>query len=302
MPGEETMSRKLVFEILDVFTKKAFQGNQLAVFPSPKKLTKNRMQSIAREMNFSETTFIFPPKSKEADAAVRIFTPAEEIPFAGHPTIGTAFVIATRGTASKKKPQKVVLELGVGAIEVDIVYTGKNIKSLTMHQPIPRFGSALQNRGQAARALGVRVSDILGGGVVSNGMDFLIVETVSSESVGQARLNLDELVRVITRHNVMGLSLFARINETGTGIHTRVFAPTLNVIEDPATGSAAGALGGYLARILKFPRRLQLKIQQGAEIGRPSAISVDVRCDRGMIQEVTVSGSVVRVGDGTIYI
>jgi trans-2,3-dihydro-3-hydroxyanthranilate isomerase len=296
------MSRKLLFEILDVFTNRPFQGNQLAVFPSPQRLTKSRMQSIAREMNYSETTFIFPPKGKEADASVRIFTPSEEIPFAGHPTIGTAFVIASRDKGQKKRRQKVMIELGVGIIEVDLTYSGKNISSLTMHQPIPRFGSALQNRGQAARALGIRVVDILGGGVVSNGMDFLIVETVSSESVSQVKLNLDELVRVITRHNVAGLSLFARLNEAGTGIHTRFFAPTLDIIEDPATGSAAGALGGYLARILKFPRRLQLRIQQGAEIGRPSTISVDVRCDRGMIQGVAVSGSVVRVGEGTIFL
>ncbi len=296
------MSRKLAFEIVDVFTNKPFRGNQLAVFPSPGKLTKKQMQNIACEINYSESTFIFPSKSKEAVAAVRIFTPAEEIPFAGHPTLGTAFVIANQAKYKKKKLSHLVLELGVGAIGVDIQYAGKKIKAITMHQPIPRFGSALQNRGQAARALGIRGIDILGGGVVSNGMDFLIVEAVSSKAVGQARVNIDELVRIVTRHNTIGLSLFARLNETGTSIHTRFFAPTLSVIEDPATGSAAGALGGYLARILKFPRKLHLKLQQGAEIGRPSSIVVDVACDRGMIQGVDVSGGVVSVGDGTIYL
>lgn len=296
------MSHKVAFEILDVFTNKPFRGNQLAVFPAPRKLTKNRMQSIAREINFSETTFIFPAKDKEADAQVRIFTPSDEIPFAGHPTIGTAFVIASSAAGRKKGPPRVVLQLGVGLVPVDIVYAGKKIKSLTMHQPIPRFGSALQNRGQAARALGIRIVDVLGGGVVSNGMDFLVVETISSEAVAGATLNLDEIARIIKRHNVVGLSLFARLNETGTSIHTRFFAPTLGVIEDPATGSAAGAIGGYLTRILKFPRKLKLKIQQGAEIGRPSEIYVDVQCDRGMIQGVAVSGSVVRAGEGTIYL
>ncbi len=296
------MSKKVSFEILDVFTNKPFRGNQLAVFPAPRGLTKNRMQNIAREINFSETTFILPAKDKEADAQVRIFTPSEEIPFAGHPSIGTAFVIASGKSGRKKGPPQVVLQLGVGLVPVDISYTGKKIKSLTMHQPVPRFGSALQNRGQAARALGIRIVDVLGGGVVSNGMDFLIVEAISSEAVGGATLNLDEVVRIIKRHNVKALSLFARLNETGTSIHTRCFAPTLDVIEDPATGSAAGALGGYLARILKFPRRLKLKVQQGAEIGRPSSIGVDVHCDRGMIQGVAVSGSVVRVGEGTIYL
>jgi trans-2,3-dihydro-3-hydroxyanthranilate isomerase len=296
------MSKKVSFEILDVFTNKPFRGNQLAVFPAPRKLTKNRMQSIAKEINFSETTFILPAKDKEADAQVRIFTPSDEIPFAGHPSIGTAFVIASGKAGRKKGPSQVVLQLGVGLVPVDITYAGTKIKSLTMHQPVPRFGSALQNRGQAARALGIRIVDVLGGGVVSNGMDFLIVEAISSEAVAGATLNLDEIVRIIKRHNVNGLSLFARLNETGTSIHTRFFAPTLGVIEDPATGSAAGALGGYLARILKFPRRLKLKIQQGAEIGRPSSIGVDINCDRGMIQGVAVSGSVVRVGEGTIFL
>ena len=296
------MSQKVTFEILDVFTNKPFRGNQLAVFPEPRKLTKNRMQSIAREINFSETTFIFPSKEKEADAHVRIFTPSEEIPFAGHPTIGSAFVIASNIAGRKKGPPRVVLQLGVGLVPVDITYTGKKIKSLTMHQPVPRFGSALQNRGQAARALGIRLVDVLGGGVVSNGMDFLVVEAISSEAVAGATLNLDEVVRIIKRHNVHGMSLFARLNETGTSIHTRFFAPTLGVIEDPATGSAAGAIGGYLARILKFPRKLKLRIQQGDEIGRPSAIGVEVQCDRGMIQGVAVSGSAVRVGEGTIFL
>ncbi|HER43509.1 MAG TPA: PhzF family phenazine biosynthesis protein [Candidatus Eisenbacteria bacterium] len=296
------MSKKVTFEILDVFTNKPFRGNQLAVFPAPRGLTKNRMQSIAGEIHFSETAFIFPPKDQEADALVRIFTPSCEIPFAGHPSIGSAYVIAEGAAGGKKGPPRVVLQLGIGLVPVDIAYSGKKIKTLTMHQPIPRFGSALQNRGQAARALGIRILDVLGGGVVSNGMDFLVVEAVSSEAVAGAVLNLDELVRIIKRHNVSALSLFARLNEAGTSIHTRCFAPTLDVIEDPATGSAAGALGGYLARILKFPRRLKLKLQQGAEIGRPSAIGVDVNCDRGMIQGVAVSGGAARVGEGAIYL
>ena len=296
------MSKQVAFEILDVFTNKPFRGNQLAVFPEPRKLTKNRMQRIAREINFSETTFIFPAKDKEADAHVRIFTPSDEIPFAGHPTIGTAFVIASKAGGRKKGPPRIVLQLGIGLVPVDISYTGKKIKSLTMHQPVPRFGSALQNRGQAARALGIRIVDVLGGGVVSSGMDFLVVEAISSEAVAGATLNLDEVERIIKRHNVSGLSLFARLNDTGTSIHTRFFAPTLDVIEDPATGSAAGALGGYLARILKFPRKLKLRIKQGEEMGRPSSIGVEIQCDRGMIQGVAVSGGAVRVGEGTIYL
>ncbi len=296
------MSRKLVYEHVDVFTKKAFGGNQLAVFHTPGKLTKHQMQVIAREINFSETTFIFPSKNKEVDAKVRIFTPADEIPFAGHPTIGTAFVLYSRTKGRKKKPSTVMLELGIGKIAVDIERSGKYITGLTMHQPLPEFGSALQNRGQAARALGIKPFNIIGGGVVSNGMSFLIVEVPEQESVERARLNLEEAVSVIERHNVVGIYLFSRQEGKEVQVRARFFAPTLGVVEDPASGSAAGALGGYLARILKFPIDLCISIVQGVEINRPSQIKVDVHCDRGMVNSVKVSGKVVPVGEGTIFL
>ncbi|HUV36934.1 MAG TPA: PhzF family phenazine biosynthesis protein [Patescibacteria group bacterium] len=295
------MSRKLVYEQVDVFTNKAFGGNQLAVFHSPGKLTKHQMQTIAREINFSETTFIFPSKNKEVHAKVRIFTPGEEVPFAGHPTIGTAFVLYSRMTG-KKKPDTLVLELGVGKIHVDIEQSGNYITGLTMHQPLPEFGSALQNRGQAARALGIRPFNILGGGVVSNGLSFLIVEAQERESVERARLNLEEAVNVIDRHNVVGIYLFSREEGKELRIHARSFAPTMGVMEDPATGSAAGALGGYLARILKFPIDLRLSVEQGVEMKRPSQIMVDIHCDRGMVNSVKVTGKVVHVGEGTIFL
>lgn len=294
------MSRKYMYEQVDVFTNKPFGGNQLAVFPSPGKLVKRHMQLIARELNYSETTYVFPSKKEGVDAKVRIFTPADEIPFAGHPAIGTAYVLFSQRKG--KRPEKIVLELGVGEITVDIEYSGRNIKRLSMHQPVPRFGSALQNRGQAARALGMERFDILGGGVVSNGLDFLIVESLHDEAVTKARLNLEEASIVISRHRVSGIYLFSRQEGKRLHIHSRFFAPTLGVPEDPATGSAAGALGGYLARILKFPSELKLSIDQGAEVQRPSKIDVDVRCERGMVFSVIVSGQVVPIGDGTIVI
>ena len=294
------MSRKLVYEQVDVFTGKPFGGNQLAVFHSPGKITKHQMQTIAREINFSETTFIFPSKNKEVNAKVRIFTPGAEIPFAGHPTLGTAFVLYSRMTG--KRPGTMVLELGVGKIVVDIARSGKHITGLTMHQPVPEFGSALQNRGQAAKALGIKPFNILGGGVVSNGLSFLIVEAQEREMVQRARLNIEEAVNVIERHNVVGMYLFSREEGKELHVHARFFAPTMGVNEDPATGSAAGALGGYLARILKFPIDLHLAIAQGVEMNRPSQIKVDVHCDRGMVNSVKVTGKVVSVGEGTIFL
>jgi trans-2,3-dihydro-3-hydroxyanthranilate isomerase len=297
------MRRKIAYEHLDVFTKKAFGGNQLAVFPSPGKLSKGQMQHIASEINYSETTFIFPPKAREHDAKVRIFTPTDEIPFAGHPTLGTAFVIANlKKKRTSKKPARLILELGAGEIPVDLEYSGRDVKRVVMHQPVPRFGSALQNRGQAAKALGIKKIDIMGGGVVSNGLDFLIVEVQSLEAVRQARLNIDEAVNVIKRHGVCGIYVFVRLESKKVNVHSRFFAPTLGVIEDPATGSASGAVGGYLARILKFPLELHLGIEQGVEIKRPSFIEVDVRCDKGLVHSVAVAGGVVRAGEGVIFV
>jgi len=294
------MARELKYEHVDVFTEKPFGGNQLAVFPSPGQLTQNQMQAIAREINFSETTFVYPPKAEGAVARVRIFTPAEEMPFAGHPAIGTAYVLASRVKGNRKRPEKLVLELGVGNIDIDIEYRGKKIGQLTMHQPLPAFGSALQNREQAARALGVKPEDILGGGVISNGLDFLIVECTTLAAVQGAYCNVEDAVKVIKRHGVHAIYFFARVQGKRPNVHARLFAPTLAVLEDPATGSAAGALGGYLARILKFPMKLNLLIEQGIEMKRPSLLSVHVNSERGTIEAVSVSGKVVPVGQGII--
>lgn len=291
------MPKELRYDHVDVFTDKPLGGNQLAVFYAPGKLASNQMLAIAREINFSETTFIVSTKTEGAYARVRIFTPAVEIPFAGHPVLGSAFVIAKR---SKKKLEQISLELGVGAIMVDIEHRGKKIHSLTMHQPLPVFGSALQNREQAARALGVTADDVLGGGVVSNGLDFLIVEATTLQAVQRARCNGEDAIKVIKRHNVHAIYIFARLQGKGPNVHARLFTPTSSVIEDPATGSAAGALGGYLARILKFPMKLHLQIEQGIEMQRPSLIAVDVSSERGTIDKVTVTGKVVSVGDGVI--
>jgi len=299
-PRGHIMSRKLSYEHVDVFTDKPYSGNQLAVFHTPGKLTKPQMQNIAREMNFSETTFIYPARASGVDAKVRIFTPGDEVPFAGHPTLGTAYVLYKR--ARGKKPLNMVIELNAGLIEVEVSGSQKKGHTFTMNQPLPEFGTALQNRGQAARAVGIGGFEVIGGGVVSNGLDFLIVEAKDSEVVSRAKLNMEEASNVAARHKVMGIYLFARVESRKINIHARFFAPEVGVFEDPATGSAAGALGGYLARILKFPPELKLNIEQGREMGRPSLLHAHVKCDRGLVQNVKVSGRVVSVGEGVVTI
>ncbi len=294
------MSRKLPYEHVDVFTDKPYSGNQLAVFHTPGKLTKPQMQNIAREMNFSETTFVYPARAAGVDAKVRIFTPGDEIPFAGHPTLGTAFVLHKR--AKGKKPSGMVLELNAGLIEVGVSGSQKSGLTFSMSQPLPEFGTALQNRGQAARAVGIGPFEVIGGGVVSNGLDFLIVEARDPEVVTRAKLNMEEASNVVARHKVIGIYLFARIESRKINVHARFFAPEIGVFEDPATGSAAGALGGYLARILKFPPEVKLLIEQGKEMGRRSLLKAHVKCDRGLVQTVNVSGNVVSVGEGFVTI
>jgi len=295
------MGKKLKFRHVDVFAEKPFGGNQLAVFLEAKGLKKQQMQSIAREMNFSETTFLLPAKGKDLHAHIRIFTPFEEIPFAGHPVIGSAFVLCEQMNKKRKnKVKELFLGVGSGKVRVGVEYPGGKKPYFTMYQPIPKFGVALQDRGQAASAVTLDKNDVVGGGVVSNGLSFLIVEVISNDSVKRAQLNIDIAKRVIKRYGVSGIYLFSRYERGRFDIHSRFFAPTLGVYEDPATGSASGAVGAYLSRILKFPMELKIRIEQGVEIARPSEIDVYVRCERGVISEVSVSGHVIPVAEGVI--
>jgi len=295
------MGKKIKFRHVDVFSESIFGGNQLAVFVDAKGLHKKEMQSLAREMNFSETTFVTPSRGNSIDANVRIFTPWEEIPFAGHPVIGTAFVLVEgMNKKRKKKVESVVLKVGTGEVRVDVEYPGKKPPYFIMHQPVPEFGVAIQDRGQAAGAVGLDKDNVVGGGVVSNGLDFLIVEIDTLEHVKKAQLNIDLATKVIKRYGVCGIYIFSRYERGKFDVHARFFAPTLGVYEDPATGSASGAVGAYLSRILKFPIELKVRIEQGVEIHRPSSIDVNVKCERGVISEVSVAGHVVPVAEGVV--
>jgi len=293
------MAKAISYEHVDVFTSKPFRGNQLAVFRNAGKLTQKQMQLIAREMNFSESAYLSGSSHKDVDAKIRIFTPAMEIPFAGHPVLGAAFVVLKHKKG--RKPPTLSLELNSGIIRTDIKKTDSTYR-ISMYQPVPEFGSALQNRGQVAKAFGLGRMELTGGGVVSNGLSFLIVEAENEESVKNAKLNNEKALNIASRYNVCGIYLFSRVEKKKTDIHARFFAPALSVPEDAATGSASGALGGYMARILKFPRTLKLIIEQGVEMKRRSSIRVDVTCDRGLLESVKVTGTVSYVGQGRVVI
>jgi trans-2,3-dihydro-3-hydroxyanthranilate isomerase len=274
------------YVVLDVFTDRPFGGNPLAVIPDATTLAEVSLQSIAREFNFSETTFVYPPSDAANTASVRIFTPTAEILFAGHPTIGTAVALANRGASSD-----MILELGVGAIEAHAVDGAARF--VTKH-PLSRFGhpdpglvaacASLQSSALNAAATPV---------MASVGLPFILAQLTDTEALATAAPDMESfrMLRDATDGaEVTAVYLFVR---KGTAVRARMFAPLDGVPEDPATGSAAAALAAHLADL--EGGSIDLIVSQGAEMGRPSRIDVNVRGDA-----ITVSGRAVEVMHGTL--
>ena len=253
------------FKIIDVFTDRPLAGNQLAVVLDAEGLEAGSMQAIAREFNFSETTFVTRSQRPGCDWRVRIFTPFIELAMAGHPTVGTAVVLREAGLTGSE----VVFELGVGPTPV--AFDGDGLAWMT--QPEARFGTTVGDYELLASALSLSPKDIradLPAQVVSCGNEFLFVPISSLEALGRMQANMavwDRATSSVRRGGVFGFV------ETSRGrLRARMFAPALGVPEDPATGSAAGPLGAYFARHLGVT---SLLIEQGVEMGRPSTLHVD---------------------------
>lgn len=258
------------FRIVDVFTEAPLAGNQLAVVLDAEGLDTARMQAIAREFNFSETTFVLPSTRPGCDLRVRIFTPLIELPMAGHPTVGTTVVLHREGRIGRRA----TLELGVGPTPVELDGRGH----AWMTQQPPEFGPEPPDRAELAAALGLGTADLvadLPAQVVSTGNPFLLVPVVSIAALGRARpdhARWDPVSALLPQHPAAYLFVPAE----GDTVRTRLFSPTLTS-EDPATGSAAGPLGAYAARHLG---RTSLLVEQGVEIGRRSFITVDASGER----------------------
>jgi len=289
--------------LVDVFTETRFGGNQLAVFHDGQGLADDQMQAIAREMNFSETTFILPPSDPTADARVRIFTPGRELPFAGHPVVGTSFVLARqRGKTDLR------LELGIGTLGVEADAGDGTIGSATMEQPVPTFEPA-PNGDPAVLAglLGLEAADVAAetpAEIGSAGNPFLYVRLRSLEAVRRARGIAEAMDRYFAGHHHAAIYLFSTETESPrAAAHARMFSLALgaSVREDPATGSAAGPAGGYLLRHGLVEPGL-LVLEQGYEMLRPSQIQVGLTVTDGALSRVTVGGGVVYVGEGTILV
>lgn len=296
------------FVTADVFTSRQFGGNQLAVFPDASGLSDESMARIAREFNFSETTFVLPPSDARNTRRVRIFTPGSELPFAGHPTVGTAFVLATLGEIDLKGAEtRIVLEEGVGPVPVVIRSNNGNpgFAQLSVAR-LPEFGPPPPPANELARALGLDDGDVLSGAMapeaVSCGLKFLFVPVRDRKTLARVRIRLDDFERALGSYWTSEVFIFCADPEQPTSNYrARMFAPMLGVAEDPATGSACAAFGGYLAkRDNRTEGTLRWVVEQGFEMGRPSILEVEVDKTGGRITAVRVGGNSVLVTRGEL--
>ncbi len=292
----------------DVFTNRLFGGNQLAVFPEADGLGDETMQAIAREFNYSETVFVLPPRNPECDFRLRIFTPGGELPFAGHPTIGAAFILTLTGqVAHDEAGTRILLEEEAGPVPVEIRGSSAGPFHAWLTAPrLPVFIDDLPPLPHLARALNLASDDIVTDSLrprfVSCGVPFLYLPLRGLDAVGRAivdRAAWRDLLRGAPSNEVFLFCLETR--SVDTQVHARLFAPGLGIEEDPATGSAVAGLGALLADNLPQANGLfSWSVEQGIEMGRPSRLDVEVTKAAGTITSVRVGGSAVRVMQGEI--
>jgi trans-2,3-dihydro-3-hydroxyanthranilate isomerase len=291
------------FVQVDVFTDHIFGGNQLAVFLDPDGLSDAEMQSIAREMNFAETTFVFKPGQPErAVARVRIFTPGSELPFAGHPTVGTAWVLAKRGLVPAGT-REFCLEEGIGLVPVrlegdaDVVWMSHRDRE---------FGAPLDQRREIAEALGLTEADLLADKPIqtgATGVEFLYVALKDPKTVDRANANMRAVAAACPGQRV-GVFVFAPDPDRGPAhVYSRMFAgDVFGVPEDAATGSASGPLGAYVAErglvLLQSP--IEIISSQGYRMGRPSTVRIRLDLRDGRATNIQVGGGVVPVLEGEL--
>ena len=289
----------------DVFTREPFRGNQLAVFTDARGLEPWRMQALAREMNFSESTFILPPEAPGTHVRMRIFTPAEELPMAGHPTIGSTFALAHTGVI-RPGAGRFVFGLDVGPTLVDLEWQGDRLRFAWMTQARPTFGPEVAERDAVAAALGLGASDLhddLPVQQVSCGVPFLLVPLKDRDTVDRAVSDAAAFRRLgAVIPGGIPIFLFAVSGEAGETAYSRMFAPGFGITEDPATGGASGPLGCYLVRhgVVYGEDAQRIVSLQGVAMGRDSRIHVANGGTREAITDVKVGGEAILVGHGEI--
>ena len=298
------------FHTADVFTRERFGGNQLAVLPDARGLTGEQMLLVTREFNYSESVFVLPPDDPAHTRRLRIFTPGGEVPFAGHPTVGAAHVLAATGEVPLSGDDStVVFEEGVGPVAVRIRSRGgvPDVCQLAVAK-LPERGAPPPPAATLAEALSLDPSELVGAAMppaaVSCGLPFLFVAVRSRAAVARARVRYEPWERSLRGTWASEIMVFAMDAERpDSQVRARVFVPGLSVPEDPATGSACAALGGYLAALDPRPdAALRWRVEQGFEMGRPSILGVEVDKAGGAVTAVRVGGSTVLVSEGTIEV
>jgi trans-2,3-dihydro-3-hydroxyanthranilate isomerase len=309
--------RSYPFLQLDVFTDRAFAGNPLAVFPEPEGLSDTEMLQIAREMNLSETVFVLPPRDDQTLRRLRIFTPTREIPFAGHPVVGTWNALARAGVVPQPENgngwTRILHEIGIGIFPVDIEFKDGQPLQVVMTQGKPEMDDVTEDsheRADLTRALGLASEDLdesLPIQIISTGLRFLAVPVRSLADLRSCKVNAALLTEIYKRVGATGCLPFSRetIEVGSSRAHARMFAPDDNIPEDPATGSAAGALGAYLVHHGALPDTpvegtFKFVIEQGDFINRPSRIHVEVKGQVGAVAQVKVGGPSVVVAHGEL--
>jgi len=298
------------FYQLDVFTENPFAGNPLAVFPEAEGISDTQMQQIANEMNLSETVFVLP--SDKALRRLRIFTPQQELPLAGHPVVGTWNLLARLGVVPvvPNGASEIKQELNLGVLPVEIAFSGSEPARVTMTQgKWESFAQVNDPTGIAkfAAGLGLEISDInidkdLPIEVVSTGIKSIDIPICTLEALGRIRVNSSMLADAYTAHGAVGCYAFTfETKESGSFVHSRFFAPADNIPEDAATGSAAGALSGYLV-YHGVAKENSFVIEQGDFMNRPSRIYADVTGTAGIIERIKIGGSSVVVAKGEVYL
>ncbi|HXD31376.1 MAG TPA: PhzF family phenazine biosynthesis protein [Pyrinomonadaceae bacterium] len=305
------------FTQLDVFTDEPFCGNPLAVFMEAEGLSDDEQQKIAREMNLSETVFVLPARDEKTLRRLRIYTPARELPFAGHPIVGTWSLLAREGVVPIPDGgagwTQIHHEVGIGVLPVDIEFKdGKPVQVVMTQGKFEIAGEieSSEDQSEAARALGLNREDLdetLPIQVISTGIKSLAVPIRSLADLGRCRVNSSLLADVYLNAGAGMCYAFTRETlEVGAArAHARLFAPSDNIAEDPATGSAAGALGGYLVHhgaiaVDPVDDKYSFVIEQGDFIQRPSRINLEIKGKPGAVEQVRVGGQAVVVAHGEV--
>lgn len=292
------------FITADVFTDQPFGGNPVAVLPDAQGLTTDQMQRLAREFNLSETVFVLPPKKSAHDSHVRIFVPTHEIPFAGHPTIGTAIILASLGNFETAADEVgIVFEMEAGLVPVTIRFDDGRPVNATLTAPKRPVIGESPTREQMAALLSLNPEDILKTGAASTGNPFLLVKLQDRQALSRSRIDMSVLREIGGDLFAKEPLVFTEDAADGFDYQARMYAPLSGIPEDPATGSAAASLAGWLG--VHDPLEdgtIKRVIAQGVEMGRPSRLDIEIDKQGGEVTAVRVTGSAVLISEGDIEV